>query len=221
MSANGANGGYDEHEDETGEHPQSWWLSCELTTTMSDPRRHDLKIPEGDVVSMTTKQMLSAVECRARILDAAGVLPPLPDKGAAAFLRAVWPVLFKKRRIVVAPIEASAAGTLRGDVMSCLQSAPQSEDAAAMGRGAVCVRDDGARIFAARTFYEKVRRFCPVSFSPAEFYGALHEIGCVNLETVRVAGWRGRAWSAPAALFEVPQDLPEKATEDPAVGELF
>ena len=199
-------------------HPLAWWLKCELTTTLSEPRVHELRVPSGASFVLSTEQMLNSAKVRTRMLDAIGELPPLPPKNAADFLREVWTELFKKRKTVAEVAEASASGLLRADIQMVLRNAPETEDPKDLERGAVGLREnDGAHLFSGRVMLERVRRICPVAFSPSEFYAALRALGCNSFDSTRWGGWRGRAWVAPSSLFGSPTPELERgdAYEEP------
>jgi len=182
-----------------------WWAKCNLRTTTSEPRVHVLTLPDGKSLELSTVQMLNPTMIRARMLDQVGVLPPLPSKGAAAFLRVVFAEIFSRREKVDAPEEASEEGTLRGDVEAVLRGAPRSDDPRDIERGAF-VLIDGDMMFSARMVYERVRRVCPVKVTPQALYAALIAVGCSTRGKVRSKGWRGRAWAAPAQLFALDTD---------------
>lgn len=183
-------------------HPLAWWLACKLVTTLSDPRRHDVELPSGERVELTTGQMLSATKLREAILDQAGELPPLPEKNQGAFLREIWTELFKRRRLVVVDVEATPAGAIAADLERILRCAPESERPEDMARGAVCVAPGGARLFNSRVMQERLRRVAVVAVSPADYYAALRSLGCTNRNMVRVGDWAGRCWEAPAPETE-------------------
>lgn len=215
--ANGVNGSAHKPEaEDLYAHPLAWWLACKLTTTLSEPRVHSLLVPSGSRVTLSTEQMLSAPKLRTRMLDAIGELPPLPAKNVPDFLREIWSELFAKRDTIHEVAEATPAGTLAADIRMVLRYAPQTEEPRDLERGSVGVREkDGARMFNARIFMERVRRICPVPFSPAEFYAALRTIGCEHEPSVRWGSWRGRAWLAPSSLFDENRpELPEIAADE-------
>ena len=200
------------NEPDAKEHPLTWWLKCHLTTTLSEPRCHELTVPSGARFTLSVEQMLNSAKIRTRMLDAIGELPPLPPRNAADFLREVWADLFRKRTTLTEVAEASAAGALSADIQMILRNAPETDDPADLERGAIGLREnDGARLFNGRVILERTRRVCPVSFVPADFYAALRRLGCESFDSTRWGGWRGRAWIAPTRLFQVAPELP--ATE--------
>jgi len=199
------------------DHPIAWWNKCKLRSTLSDPPVHTLTTPAGAIV-VPTEAMLSPAKLRVAFIDGLGLLPPLPEKNAPAFLREQWRVLLRKRETIAAVLEASNRGTLRSDVAIALRHCPPSDDGLDMERGAILeVRGEDTRVTErlvnARVLYERVRRACPIRFTPAEFYVVLQELGCEHIEKRRVGKWRGRCWSVPAELVEDPPEELSSGTE--------
>jgi hypothetical protein len=200
------------------DHPQAWWLRCKLCTTLSEPRVHELTTPGGAKLTLTTDVMLSPSKLRAHMLDAIGILPPLPPKKRPVFLEEMWSELFARRETITPVKEASDQGTINSDIVSALRRMSRSNDPVDLELGAVVeVEGKEGRYFLARGLYERVRRSLPVKLTPAQFYGELHRLGCQNHEAVRIGKtWRGRAWSAPADLFADPTPPDDGETPPPA-----
>ena len=189
--------------DRLEDHPQAWWLRCKLVTTLSEPRVHELTTPAGTKLTLSTDVMLSPTKLRAHMLDAIGILPPLPSKKTPDFLREMWSDLFARRETITPVKEASDAGTINSDIVMVLRKTNRSEDPRDLELGSVVeIEGKPERFFHARVLFDKMRRISPVKLTPAAFYGELHRLGCVNHECVRLgATWRSRAWSAPPELF--------------------
>jgi len=204
------------------DHPQWWWLKCSLCTTLSEPRVHELTTPSGAKLTLSTDVMLSPSKLRAHMLDAIGILPPLPPKKRPAFLEEMWAELFSKRETITPVKEASDAGTINSDIVMVLRRTSRSEDPRDLELGSIVeIEGRPERFFHARVLFDKLRRNSPVKLTPASFYGELHRLGCKNHDCIRLGKtWRNRAWSAPPELFADPTppdddgETPPPAPED-------
>jgi hypothetical protein len=204
--------------DRLEDHPQAWWLRCKLVTVLSEPRVHTLTTPGGAKLTLTTDVMLSPSKLRAHMLDAIGILPPLPSKKTPDFLREMWSELFSRREVITPVKEASDQGTINSDIVMVLRKMSRSDDPRDLELNAIVETEKrpGERFFNARGLYDRLRRISPVKLTPAQFYGELRELGCVNHECVRLGTWRGRAWSVPPELFADPPDPDDGQTPPPA-----
>jgi hypothetical protein len=188
-----------------------WWAETKLRTIMTEPRRHELLVPGGGVVRLETADFLSTSRFSVKYLDAVGSFPPLPEKGAGKFLRALATNWFSSREVVEASAEAGDRGILLLDIETLLRSAPESDDGLDLERGSVILRPPAGALFVARYLLDRVRRACPVKITPSDFYAALDTLGCENQNVVRIGHWRGRVWLAPMKLVR-----PDDTAEDPS-----
>jgi hypothetical protein len=192
--------------EDLAEEIDDYWSKCRLTTVLTDPPRHELLLPSGQLLRLRTPQFFEVDKFTIVFVDAVGSFPPLPRKNPAGFLREKFRLWLEERATKDVATEASDRGTLLSDIRLALASCPQTDDARDLDRGSLFPREDGTAWVSARVLLERVRRACPVRFSPADFYAGLLDLGFLNLDVQREEGWRGRVWS-------VPRDLcPEKPT---------
>ena len=189
-----------------------FWDSCKLVTVLTDPPRHELKLPGGQVLRLRTPHFFDVERFTIAFVDAVGSFPPLPDKKPGPFLREKFRSWLERRGTKVVAEEAGDLGTLLGDIRMALHACPETDDPRDMDRGAIYAREDGAFWVSARILLERVRRACPVKFGPGDFYSALSELGAKNLDVQRDGAWRGRAWSLPKELRPEAPALPPAAT---------
>jgi hypothetical protein len=210
---NGTNGnGADHGPDIEWPEDVDFWAGCKLTTTLTDPPRHELSLPSGQILRLKTGDFFDVRRFTMVFIDCVGSFPPLPEKKPGVFLRDAFKAWLASRAVVVfAEEEASDRGALVGDIRRAIATCPETEDPRDLDRGALYRRADGDVWVNARILLERVRRACPVKFPPADFYVALASLGAKNLEVQRDQGWRGRAWLVPHKLLPEPELLPEKA----------
>jgi hypothetical protein len=187
-----------------------FWSGCHMTTIMTDPPRHELKLPSGQTLRLKTGDFFEVRRFTMVFVDAVGSFPPMPQKKAGAFLLDKFRGWLADRTILNVSDEAGDRGTLMGDIRRAIASCPETDDPKDMERGALYSHSDGAIWVVPRILLERVRRACPIKFTPADFYVALKSLGAENLEAQRAPGWRGRVWSIPATLRPEPAMLPEK-----------
>jgi hypothetical protein len=210
---NGANGNGGDHGPPI-EWPEDsdFWGTCKLTTTLTDPPRHELLLPSGQVLRLRTSDFFDPKRFTLAFVDSVGSFPPLPEKKPGKFLLECFRKWLDDRVAIAMPDEESGdRGALVGDIRRAIASCPDTDDPRDLDRGALYRREDGSIWVNARILLERVRRACPVKFTPADFYVALTSVGLINLEVKREAGWRGRAWSVPPSLIPEPTLLPEPA----------
>lgn len=187
-----------------------FWAKCKLHTILTDPPRHELKLPSGQVLLLRTPQFFDVGRFTMAFIDTVGSFPPLPDKKPAAFLRDMFRTWLESRTVAVFEDEESGdRGILSGDIRRAIASCPETDDPRDIDRGALCQRDGDSVWVSARILLERVRRACPVKFKPADFYVAFDKLGAKNLGVQRDGGWRGRVWSVPRSLMPEPVMLPE------------
>lgn len=184
-----------------------WWADSKLRTILTEPRRHELTVPGGMVLRLQTSDFLSVGRFAAKYLDAVGAFPPLPDKNGGRFLRALTTRWFAEREVVAATAEAGERGILMLDIETALRGAPESDDGLDLERGSIVMRPPAGGLFIPRVLLDRVRRGCPVKFTPSDFYEALDALGCENQNAVRIGHWRGRVWLAPTRLLTAPDDV--------------
>jgi hypothetical protein len=188
-----------------------FWSLCKLTTTLTDPPRHELSLPSGHVLRLKTADFFDSKRFTLAFVDVVGSFPPLPEKKAGKFLLEQFRRWLDKRVAIPMPEEESGdRGALWGDIRRAISSCPETDDPRDLDRGALYRREDGAIWINARILLERVRRVCPVKFAPADFYVALGGVGMTNLDVQRDRGWRGRVWSVPISLIPEPTLLPAK-----------
>jgi hypothetical protein len=183
---------------------EPWWRKAKLRTILTEPRRHELTLTTGHVVRLAAADFLSVSQFSAKYLDACGSFPELPSKKAGLHLREIASFWFQHREVVSVEDDGTDRGLIASDVRTYLRSAPETEDGADLDRGAIIPRGPAGFLFNARIALDRVRRFCPVKFSPADFHEALRSIGCECQGVVRIGSWRGRAWVAPLTAMHEP-----------------
>jgi hypothetical protein len=177
-----------------------WWRSARLRTTLTEPRRHEL-IVDGHTVTLLAGDFLSVHKFTTRYLDAIGSFPVFPPEKQARFLRDISEYWFANREEVEEVEEASEAGSLRADIRDALRSSPVTEQAGDLDRGAVLDRGPTGALFAVSPLHHRCRRHALVTFTPAQFYSALRELGCKPQGQLRIDNVRVSAWLAPRAVM--------------------
>lgn len=184
-----------------------WWEALKLRTVLTEPRRHELVFPDGRAMRLTASDFLSVAQFSAKYLDAVGSFPELPKKKPAVFLRDISAYWFEHREEIFEVDEASDAGALREDICVCLRSAPESDNGDDIGRGAIIPRPPAGALFAPRPMLDRIRRSCPIKFTPADFYDALRRLGCTSQGKLRIDAWQGRAWLVPQFILDDSTEL--------------
>lgn len=208
-------GGANGHANDWAEH-EAYWGQCKLTTILTEPPRHELTLPDGKTIRLSSSHFFDVTRFRIAFIDAIGRFPPLPEKKPGQFLADKFRGWLIVRTTVVVADEASDRGTLLGDIHLATMSCPEADDPRDMDRGAVYIRPDGAAWVSARMLLERVRRGCPVKFSPGDFYAALQFLGAKNLHVQRDGTWIGRAWLLPASMRPEAPELPPATKTPPA-----
>lgn len=179
---------------------EQFWDSCKLTTVLTEPPRHELKLPAGQIVRLRTAQFFDVPGFTVAFVDATGAFPPLPNQRAAAYLKNKFKAWLEARETRYVAEEAGDRGTLLGDIRMAIAASPETDDPRDMDRGALFANPDGSVWVSGRILMERVRRACPVKFTAADFYTALGDLGAKNMDAQRIGLWRGRAWTVPQAL---------------------
>jgi hypothetical protein len=183
---------------------EDFWDRCELTRIMTDPPSYELKLPSGHVLQLRSSHFFKVASFTQAFVDATATFPPLPQKGAGAFLLDVFQRLLESRKDIEMVSEAGEFGTICGDIKLAILACPVSDDPIDIDRGAIFPAPDAEAAggwLNARCLLARVQRACPVKVTPSGFYLALNRLGLRHLGPKRAGGWQGRVWFVPPALL--------------------